>query len=81
MIFLVTYRRSSGELHTFISFTDAAEANARLSEETKKYLGERADVEVALFEADDEANFRRTHARYFEDVASLTSDFRTILKQ
>jgi hypothetical protein len=73
MIFLIEYDRNSGSLVTFKNFPDsqqreANESRLQLELELNRHGIER---EIVLLEAKDEAALRRTHRRYFEDLATL----------
>lgn len=73
MIFLIEYNRNRGEIVTFETFDDAdrqKSEDARFEMELKL---NRAGIEheVILLEAATEAALRRTHRRYFEDLAQL----------
>jgi len=74
VLFLIEYDRSRGLLTTFKSFDDDARRDAddaRL--ELELSLGRRGIVhEVVLLEAATEDDLRRTHRRYFENLAELT---------
>ena len=73
MLFLIEYDRSRGLLTTFRSFDDDARRDAddaRL--ELELSLGRRGiEREVVLLEAATEDDLRRTHRRYFENLAEL----------
>jgi hypothetical protein len=74
VLFLIEYDRSRGFLATFRSFDDAARRDAddaRL--ELELSLSRRGiEHEVVLLEAATEGDLRRTHRRYFENLAELT---------
>lgn len=75
MLFLIEYDRNRGQIVTFETF-DAAERqraeDARLEMELKlNRLG--IEREVVLMEAESEEALRRTHRRYFEDLAELVN--------
>ncbi len=75
MIFLIEYNRSRGQIVTFETFDDSdrqKSEDARFEMELKL---NRAGVEheVILLEAATEAALRRTHRRYFEDLAQLAT--------
>lgn len=75
MIFLIEYNRSRGKIATFETFdeTDRQKSeDARLEMELKL---NRAGIEheVILLEATTEEALRRTHRRYFEDLAQLAT--------
>jgi hypothetical protein len=73
MIFLIEYDRSLGQVVTFITFADSEREQAdecRLEKELElNHLG--TEREVVLLEAASEEDLRRTHRRYFEDLAEL----------
>jgi hypothetical protein len=75
MIFLIEYDRKQGQLVTFESFGDSDRKKAeeaRLQLELDLNL-KGIDNEVVLLEAATEEAVRRTHRRYFEDLAELTT--------
>jgi len=75
MIFLIEYDRSSGSIVTIERFDTAERGsaeNARLEMELE--LNRRGiEREVVLLEAETEEALRRTHRRYFEDLAELVA--------
>ncbi len=75
MIFLIEYDRARGEIVTFRTFNDSERQNAedaRLEMELElNRLG--TEREVVLLEAATEEALRRTHRRYFEDLAELVN--------
>lgn len=75
MRFLIEYDRNRGQLVTFREFSDAEQQeaeDARLAMELE--LNRRgAKHEVVLLEAASEEALRRTHRRYFEDLAALVN--------
>ncbi|NOT55897.1 MAG: hypothetical protein HOP18_14960 [Deltaproteobacteria bacterium] len=73
MIFLIEYARHQGRVVTFKAFDEAARRQAEDERlEMELDLNRRGIVhEVVLFEAATEAALRRTHRRYFEDLADL----------
>ncbi len=74
MLFLIDYDRVSGSVITIQRFDDSertAAENARLELELKLNR-QGTQREVVLLEAPSEHALRRTHRRYFEDLASLT---------
>lgn len=75
MIFLIEYDRARGELLTLEKFAESEwgrAENARLEMELD--LNERGlNHEVVLLEAESEEALRRTHRRYFENLAELAS--------
>ena len=75
MIFLIEYDRSQGRLITFKTFKDSARQeaeDARLQLELELNRG-GIEHEVVLLEAASEEALRRTHRRYFEDLAELVN--------
>lgn len=73
MLFLVDYDRRSGRMVELRAF---AHSLRREVEETRLDLElrlnrEGLDREVVVLEAADEAALRRTHRRYFADLAEL----------
>ena len=75
MIFLIEYDRRRGEIVTFKTFDDSERQNAedaRLELELDlNRLG--TEREVVILEAATEEALRRTHRRYFEDLAELVN--------
>ncbi|HEY0099241.1 MAG TPA: hypothetical protein VGB76_09825 [Pyrinomonadaceae bacterium] len=75
MIFLIEYDRARGEIVTFQTFNDLERQNAenaRLEMELQlNRLG--TEREIVLLEAATEEALRRTHRRYFEDLAELVN--------
>ncbi|MDQ3133757.1 MAG: hypothetical protein M3Q76_03000 [Acidobacteriota bacterium] len=75
MIFLIEYDRARGEIVTFRTFNNSERQNAedaRLEMELElNRLG--TEREVVLLEAATEEALRRTHRRYFEDLAELVN--------
>lgn len=75
MIFLIEYNRKQGQLVTFESFRDSDRKKAeesRLKLELDLNL-KGVDNEVVLLEAANEEAIRRTHGRYFKDLAELAT--------
>jgi len=75
MLFLIEYNREQGQLVTIKSFADSERKKAekmRLQLELELNLKD-IENEVVLLEAETEQALRRTHRRYFEDLAELTS--------
>lgn len=73
MIFLIEYKRSAGRLVMLTTFDDSDRARAeseRLALEMQ-FLTQPNDHEIVLLEAESESALRRTHRRYFENIASL----------
>ncbi|HXS02681.1 MAG TPA: hypothetical protein VN724_19070 [Pyrinomonadaceae bacterium] len=75
MLFLIEYNRSRGEIVTFKGFgEDELQSAERARLEMELDLNSRGvEREVVLLEAENEAALRRTHRRYFEDLAQLVS--------
>ena len=73
MIFLIEYNRRQGQIVTFRAFDKSEQRKAEEERlEMELDLNRRGIVhEVVLFEAATEADLRRTHRRYFEDLADL----------
>lgn len=75
MIFLLEYDRQKGRIVTIEAFRDAdrkASEKLRLQLEMELNL-KNVENEVVLLEAASEAALRRTHRRYFENLAELTT--------
>ena len=75
MIFLIEYDRGRGRLVTIKSFKDS---DRDMAEEARLILELQLnqndiDNEVVLLEAATEEALRKTHRRYFEDLAELTT--------
>ena len=75
MIFLIEYDRDRGEIVTFKSFEDSERQSAEDSRlEMELELNRRGvEHEVVILEAETEEALRRTHRRYFEDLAELVN--------
>ncbi len=73
MIFLIQYNRPTGRIVTFRVFDNSERAAAEDSRlELDLDLHRRnIDDEVVLLEAASEDALRRTHRRYFEDLAQI----------
>lgn len=73
MIFLIEYNRRQGRMVTFKTFTKSEQRKAEDERlEMELDLHRRGiEHEVVLFQAATEAALRRTHRRYFEDLADL----------
>ena len=75
MLFLIEYDRSSGTIVTIDTFNTGERGSAedaRLEMEIE--LNCRGiEREVVLLEAETEEALRRTHRRYFEDLAELVA--------
>lgn len=75
MIFLVEYDRERGQLVTMRSFPDEearSAGDARLELELALRQN-RISREVVLLQAANEDDLRRTHRRYFANIAELTA--------
>ncbi|HEX8161450.1 MAG TPA: hypothetical protein VF538_06230 [Pyrinomonadaceae bacterium] len=75
MLFLVEYDRSCGSIVTLKRFGDAereSAENTRLGMELELNR-QGVEREVVLLEAETEEALRRTHRRYFEDLAELAT--------
>lgn len=73
MLFLIQYDRSEGLLVSLRRFSDTAR---RKAEDTRLGLEidlnrKAIDREVVLLEAPDEDALRRTHSRYFKNLAGV----------
>lgn len=75
MLFLIEYNRNKGEIVTFRGFGDEESRSAEQARlEMELDLNRRGiQREVVLLEAENEEALRRTHRRYFEDLAQLVS--------
>ena len=73
MLFLVQYDRQKGELIKLDKFDDTDRTEAEDSRLTLEIYLNRQQIEheVVLLQAKDENALRRTHRRYFEDLAEL----------
>ena len=73
MYFLIEYNRSEGRVITFKEFNSSERVKAEQSRlEIELELNQRKiDHEVVLLDAANESALRRTHRRYFEDLAQL----------
>ena len=75
MLFLIEYDRRAGRIVTMQKFDDAHAREAhdvRLALELTRNR-EGIDREVVLLDAADEAAVRRTHRRYFANLAELAT--------
>lgn len=75
MLFLVEYDRARGEMVSFRTFGDSERKDAedrRLELEIALFR-RGIEREVVLLEAASEEALRRTHRRYFEDLAELAT--------
>jgi hypothetical protein len=75
MIFLVEYDRSRSQIVSLITFDDSEWQLAKDSRLEMELGLNRQGVEreVVLLEATSEEALRRTHRRYFEDLAELAT--------
>lgn len=75
MLFLIEYDRNQGQIVTFRTFDDSKRRDAEDARlEMELELNRRGiEHEVVLLEADTEEALRRTHRRYFEDLADLVN--------
>lgn len=73
MIFLIEYNRGEGRIVTFRPFEESQRREAEdLRIQVELDLNRKAvDHEVVLLEAADEDALRRTHQRYFADLAQI----------
>jgi hypothetical protein len=71
MTFIIQYDREAGKIDVLRSFDDRGAAEAfRLKLEIGA-LSAGVDREIVTLEAESEEALRRTHRRYFDDVAQL----------
>ena len=73
MLFLIQYDRQKGQLVRLDKFNDSERRTAEKARLTLEIDLNRRQIhdEVVLFQAEDESALRRTHRRYFEDLAEL----------
>ena len=73
MLFLIDYDRQRGRLITLRPFADSRRLEAEDARLHLELALSRGHVtrEVVLLQAADERSLRRTHRRYFEDLAQL----------
>lgn len=73
MFFLIEYDRKRGQIVTFQKFDNSDRQNAQDSRlEMELDLNRRGiEHEVVILDAASEEAVRRTHRRYFEDLAEL----------
>ena len=73
MIFLIEYDRNRGAIVTFKRFDDSERRNAQDARLEMELELNRQGIEheVVILEAETEEALRRTHRRYFEDLAEL----------
>ena len=73
MLFLIEYDRKLGRIMKLETFSDAERQKAsdvRLELELERHR-QGVEREVVLLEAADEQAIRKTHRRYFADLAEL----------
>jgi hypothetical protein len=75
MLFLIEYDRNRGQIVTFKTFADAERQEAEDTRLEMELGLNRLGVgrEVVLLDAATEDDLRRTHRRYFEDLAELVN--------
>jgi hypothetical protein len=75
MIFLIEYDRNRGHIVTFETFRDSERQKAEDSRLQMELALNHLEIEreVVILEADTEEALRRTHRRYFEDLAELVN--------
>jgi hypothetical protein len=73
MLFLIEYDRNAGRIITFKAFDDSDRRQAEDARLEMELHHNRLGVahEVVILEAATEEALRRTHRRYFEDLAEL----------
>ena len=73
VIFLIEYNRTEGEIVTLRKFEDNERKRAQNSRLQRELEMNRLGIshEIVLLEAATEAALRRTHRRYFENLAQL----------
>ena len=75
MLFLIQYDRKQGVIKSMLTFPESQRRNAddaRLELELEHHRN-CVEYEVVILEAETESALRRTHRRYFEDLASLAT--------
>jgi hypothetical protein len=72
MIFLIEYDRDEGRIVTIKPFESRKEAEQSRLELELSLNAKDIEHEVVLLEATNEEAVRRTHRRYFEDLADFT---------
>jgi len=73
MLFLIEYNRRTGQITNLRSFVDSERHKAqdeRLKTELE-FNRKGIEREIVLLEAETEEALRRTHRRYFENIAEL----------
>jgi len=75
MIFLIEYDRPHGRLVTFRKFADSERQKAQAERLAMELALHRSGTEreVVILEAVSEEAVRRTHRRYFEDLAEIAN--------
>jgi hypothetical protein len=75
MIFLIEYNRSRGELASIDVFDDAQRETAENVRLERELTLHRQGVkrEIVLLQAASEEALRKTHRRYFADLATLAT--------
>lgn len=75
MLFLIEYDRNIGQIVTFKTFADSERQKAEDTRLEMELGLNRLGVEreVVLLDAATEDDLRRTHRRYFEDLAELVN--------
>jgi hypothetical protein len=75
MLFLIDYDRSRGQIVTIETFDNSERQRAEDARLEKELALNRQGIEreVVLLEAETEEALRRTHRRYFEDLAQLVN--------
>jgi hypothetical protein len=75
MLFLIEYDRDRGRIVTFKDFDDTERHKAEDTRLEMEFELNRNGIEheVVILEADSEEALRRTHRRYFEDLAELVN--------
>jgi hypothetical protein len=68
--FLIVYDRDAGELLRQARFGTSADAMQARFDAEKEFRG-RPEIEVVALVAESEEALRRTHARYFLNLAAL----------
>ena len=73
MLFLIVYDKRSAQLEELTSFTNEAfvEVSALRLEAELAAMARDQEVEIVILEAESEAVIRKTHTRYFEDLAGI----------
>ena len=77
MIFLIDYDRGAGKLVKFEKFKNVERERAKKARLALELRLNREGIEreVVLLEAASERALRKTHRRYFEDVAGLAEQW------